>query len=40
MAVGGNFTVFILNNGNISGWGNNNYRQALGGINLTGQCPF
>jgi len=38
--AGGNYGLAILNNGHIVGWGNNDYNQAYGGINLTGQCPF
>ena len=37
--AGGNYGIFILKNGQISGWGDNTYGQVLGGLNLTGQCP-
>jgi hypothetical protein len=38
--AGGNFGIMILNNGQISGWGDNAYGQASGGFSLTGQCPY
>jgi hypothetical protein len=38
--AGGSFGIMILNNGQISGWGDNTYGQAQGGFSLTGQCPY
>ena len=37
--AGGSYGLAILQNGYITGWGDNTYNQAYGGINLTGQYP-